>query len=75
MSKSQKAPLKTTNYLTTATDIRGRSDPIKLNGVGFDASLFHDEDGRKYLVQQTWDHREYHHPFDGITLTDLIPAL
>jgi xylan 1,4-beta-xylosidase len=21
-------------------------------------------------VQQTWDHREYHHPFDGITLTE-----
>lgn len=60
-----------TNYLTTATDIRGPwSDPIKLNGVGFDASLFHDQNGRKYLVQQTWDHREYHHPFDGITLTE-----
>ncbi|WP_163785554.1 family 43 glycosylhydrolase, partial [Proteus mirabilis] len=39
--------------------------------VGFDASLFHDDDGRKYIVQQTWDHREYHHPFDGITLTEL----
>ena len=60
-----------TNYLTTATNIKGPwSDPIKLNGVGFDASLFHDEDNRKYLVQQTWDHREYHHPFDGITLTE-----
>ncbi|WP_312269187.1 glycoside hydrolase family 43 protein [Pseudescherichia sp.] len=61
-----------TNYLSTATDIRGPwTDPIKLNGVGFDASLFHDEDGRKYIVQQTWDHREYHHPFNGITLTEL----
>ncbi|MCS5880203.1 family 43 glycosylhydrolase [Klebsiella variicola subsp. variicola] len=61
-----------TNYLTTAKDIRGPwSDPIKLNGVGFDASLFHDDDGRKYIVQQTRDHREYHHPFDGITLTEL----
>ncbi|SKA09640.1 xylan 1,4-beta-xylosidase [Pilibacter termitis] len=60
-----------TNYLTTAEDIRGPwSKPIKLNGVGFDASLFHDDNGRKYLVQQTWDHREYHHPFDGITLTE-----
>ncbi|MCR1931667.1 glycoside hydrolase family 43 protein [Enterococcus gallinarum] len=60
-----------TNYLTTATDIKGPwTDPVKLNGVGFDASLFHDEDNRKYLVQQTWDHREYHHPFDGITLTE-----
>jgi len=61
-----------TNYLSTATDIRGPwTDPIKLNGVGFDASLFHDDDGRKYIVQQTWDHREYHHPFNGITLTEL----
>ena len=60
-----------TNYLTTAEDIRGPwSDPIAVNGVGFDASLFHDEDGRKYLVQQTWDHREYKHQFDGITLTE-----
>ena len=32
--------------------------------------LFHDDDGRKYLVQQTWDHREYHHAFDGITVTE-----
>ncbi|HEY0117473.1 MAG TPA: glycoside hydrolase family 43 protein [Cellulomonas sp.] len=63
-----------TNYLTTATDVRGPwSDPVRLNGVGFDASLFHDDDGRKYLVQQTWDHREYHHQFDGITLTELDP--
>ena len=59
------------NYLTTAEDIRGPwSDPIRVNGVGFDASLFHDDDGRKYLVQQTWDHREYHHAFDGITVTE-----
>lgn len=62
-----------TNYLTWAEDIAGPwSDPVRLNGVGFDASLFHD-DGRKYLVQQTWDHREYRHPFDGITLTELDP--
>lgn len=61
-----------TNYLTTAADVRGPwSGPVRLNGVGFDASLFHDDDGRKYLAQQTWDHREYHHPFDGITLTEL----
>lgn len=60
-----------TNFLTTANDIHGPwSDPIRLNGVGFDASLFHDDDGKKYLVQQTWDHREYHHPFNGITLTE-----
>lgn len=61
-----------TNYLVTTEDIESGewSDPIRINGVGFDASLFHDDDGRKYLVQQTWDFREYHHPFDGITLTE-----
>ncbi|OSH02406.1 beta-xylosidase [Bifidobacterium adolescentis] len=60
-----------TNYLVTAEDIHGPwSEPVRINGVGFDASLFHDDDGRKYLVQQTWDFREYHHQFDGITLTE-----
>lgn len=59
------------NYLTTAVDIKGPwSSPIKLNGVGFDPSLFHDEDGKKYIIQQTWDHREYNNPFNGLTLTE-----
>lgn len=58
------------NYLTTSTSITGPwSDPLFLNGVGFDSSLFHDNDGKKYLVQQTWDHRDGHHTFNGITLT------
>lgn len=60
------------NYVTTADDIHGPwSDPIRLNGVGFDASLFHDDDGRKYLLQQTWDYRSNHHAFNGITCTEL----
>jgi xylan 1,4-beta-xylosidase len=64
-----------TNYLVTATDIHGPwSDPLRLDGVGFDASLFHDDDGRKYLLQQTWDFREYHHPFGGITLSEFDAA-
>ena len=41
------------NYLTTAKDICGPwSDPVTLNTAGFDASLIHDDDGRKYLVNQ-----------------------
>ena len=60
-----------TKYLTTAEAIEGPwSDPIHLNGVGFDASLFHDDDGKKYLVQMEWDHREYHHAFNGIKCTE-----
>lgn len=64
-----------TNFVTTAPSIEGPwSKPVRLNGVGFDPSLFHDDDGRKYLVQQTWDHREWHHPFDGITVTEFDPT-
>lgn len=60
-----------TNYLITSPSIMGPwSEPIVLNGIGFDASLFHDEDGKKYLVQMEWDHREYMHPFHGIKLTE-----
>ena len=39
------------NYLVTADRIEGPwSDPILLNRTGFDPSLFHDRDGRKWLV-------------------------
>ena len=59
------------NYLTTAEDIRGPwSDPVMLNTAGFDASLFHDTDGKKYLVNQYWDPRPFHHPFYGIMCTE-----
>ncbi len=59
------------NYLITAEDIMGPwSDPVVLNTAGFDASLFHDDDGKKYLVNQYWDPRSYHHPFYGIMCTE-----
>ena len=46
------------NYLVTSERVEGAwSDPIYLNSSGFDPSLFHDNDGRKYLVNQLWDHR------------------
>ena len=55
------------NYLVTAERIDGDwSDPIALNSSGFDPSLFHDEDGRKYLVNMLWDHRPEHNRFAGI---------
>lgn len=48
----------TNNYLVTAQDIRGPwSEPIPLNDFGFDPSLLHDEDGRKYIVSMSTDHR------------------
>ena len=52
------------NYLVTSPRIEGPwSDPIYLNSSGFDPSLFHDDDGRKYLVNMVWDHRPGHEPF------------
>lgn len=45
------------NYLVTAPAIEGPwSDPVYLNSSGFDPSLFHDEDGRKWLLNMVWDH-------------------
>src|SRR5690606_19461486 len=59
------------NYLVTAPDIRGPwSEPTFLNSSGFDPSLFHDEDGRKWLVNMRWDHRKGRHPFKDIVLQE-----
>ena len=59
------------NYLVTSTTIDGEwSDPIYLNSSGFDPSLFHDDDGRKYLLNMLWDHRPGHNRFAGIVLQE-----
>jgi xylan 1,4-beta-xylosidase len=59
------------NYLVTSPRIDGDwSDPIYLNSSGFDPSLFHDDDGRKYLVNMLWDHRPAQNRFAGIVLQE-----
>lgn len=59
------------NYLVTTEDITGDwSEPIYLNSSGFDPSLFHDDDGRKWLVNQLWDHRKGRNQFAGIVLQE-----
>jgi xylan 1,4-beta-xylosidase len=59
------------NYVTTSTDILGPwSEPLYLNGNGFDASLFHDDDGRKWLAGMEWDFRKDRPNFAGITLQE-----
>lgn len=63
------------NYLVTCDTIDGDwSDPIHLNSSGFDPGLFHDEDGRKYLVNQLWDHRPGRNRFAGIVLQEYSHA-
>jgi xylan 1,4-beta-xylosidase len=58
-------------FLTTAPDILGPwSEPVFLNSIGFDPSLFHDDDGRKWLVNMIWDFRKDHARFAGIVLQE-----
>lgn len=48
----------TENYLVTAENIHGPwSEPTALNNFGFDPSLFHDDNGKKYMVSMVTDHR------------------
>ncbi|MEO8075588.1 MAG: glycoside hydrolase family 43 protein [Acidobacteriota bacterium] len=59
------------NYLVTGSSIDGQwSDPIELNSSGFDPSLFHDDDGRTYLLNMLWDHRPGRNRFAGIVLQE-----
>lgn len=63
------------NFLVTAPSIEGPwSEPVYLNASGFDPSLFHDDDGRKWLLNMLWDHRPEHNSFGGILLQEYDPA-
>ena len=60
-----------TNYLTTAPSIDGPwSEPVPLNASGFDPSLFHDQDGRRWLANVRWDSRPGHPAFAGIVVQE-----
>lgn len=57
----------THNYLITTEDIRSEwSEPIYLNSIGFDPSLFHDLDGKKYLINMV-------NGFKGILVQEIDP--
>lgn len=61
------------NYLVSAPSIEGPwSDPVFLNASGFDPSLFHDDDGRHWLLNLKWDYRQAAGPdrFGGIVLQE-----
>ncbi|WP_379161504.1 glycoside hydrolase family 43 protein [Paenibacillus sp. sgz5001063] len=75
--KSRQGAFKDTpNYLVTARNIEGPwSEPVYLNSSGFDPSLFHDTDGRKWLVNMLWDHRTHKNSFAGIVLQEYSVAL
>lgn len=61
----------THSYLVTAEHIEGPwSEPIYLNSSGFDPALFHDEDGKKWLLNIRWDFRKGQKKFNGILLQE-----
>lgn len=63
------------NYLVWADSIEGPwSEPVYLHSLGFDPSLFHDSDGRKWLVSVLSDHRPGRDRFAGIALQEYDPA-
>jgi len=66
------------NYIVTCSRIDGEwSNPTYVNSSGFDPSLFHDDDGRKYFLNMRWNHlwqgsgcNSTHDAFDGILLQE-----
>lgn len=57
----------THNYVVYTDDIYGEwSEPVYLNSIGFDPSLFHDSDGKKYLVNMV-------NGFKGILVQEIEP--
>lgn len=60
----------TPNYLVTANDIKGEwSDPVFLSATGFDGSLFHNDDGKKWYLSMLVDHRKGK-MFGGVTIQE-----
>jgi len=60
----------TPNYVVTSKDILGEwSEPVYLNSSGFDASFFHDDDGKTWQVNMIVDHRKNKF-FGGIALQE-----
>jgi xylan 1,4-beta-xylosidase len=47
------------NFIVTASSIEGPwSEPRYVNSSGFDPSLFHDDDGRKWISNLDWEPRQ-----------------
>jgi xylan 1,4-beta-xylosidase len=60
------------NYWVWSDRIDGEwSDPVQLNSSGFDPALFHDDDGRSWLLNMLWDHRPGRRRFAGILLQEM----
>ena len=62
------------NFLITAKDIKGPwSEPVYLHSSGFDASILHDDDGRKYIVSLDWETRAGYEKPGAICMVEYDP--
>ena len=62
------------NYVITAKDIKGPwSEPVYLHSSGFDASMLHDDDGRKWVVSLDWETRAGYEKPGAICLVEYSP--
>jgi xylan 1,4-beta-xylosidase len=60
------------NYMIWTDDIRGEwNKPIYLNSSGFDPSLFHDDDGRKWVINKDRDFRPANIDHRAIVIQEL----
>ncbi len=63
------------NYLVTAKDIRGPwSEPVYLHSAGFDASILHDDNGKKYIVSLEWETRVNYEKPGAICMVEYDPV-
>lgn len=72
--KSTRVPYKdVNNYIITADSINGPwSTPKYINSSGFDPSIFFDDDGRAYFLNEYWDYRlKTHNKSAGILMQEL----
>lgn len=62
------------NYIISAKDIKGPwSEPVYIHSSGFDASIFHDDDGKKYIVSLEWETREGYEKPGAICIVEYSP--
>lgn len=64
------------NFLITARDITGPwSEPVYLHSAGFDASILHDRNGKKWVVSLEWETREGYEKPGAICLAEYDPGI
>lgn len=63
------------NYCITAKNIEGPwSEPVYIHSAGFDASMFHDDNGKKWVVSLEWETRQGYEKPGAICLVEFDPV-